>query len=90
METPGMACMCHACGQKLKLSDRVCASCGAATYAACPFCGRETFIQGNCRYCRNSLFVTCANQNCAMLQLISPDGLCRACGSVLPRESRGG
>ena len=76
-------CTCHVCGTKLKLSDRTCGVCGVQTYTVCPFCGRETFIQGNCRYCRRSLFVTCPNGTCRKIQLITDDRSCSSCGAAL-------
>jgi len=76
-------CICHSCGAKLKLSDRTCGVCGAQTYTVCPFCGMETFIQGNCRYCRRTLFVTCQNEACRKLQLITNDRACNSCGTPL-------
>ena len=77
-------CTCHSCGAKLKLNDTTCVACGARTYTLCPFCGRETFIQGNCRYCRRTLFVTCQNEACRKLQLITNDRTCNSCGAPLP------
>ena len=77
-------CTCHACGAKLKLDDKTCVVCGAQTYTVCPYCGRETFIRGNCRYCRRSLFVICQNVTCRKLQLITSDRSCNFCGMALP------
>lgn len=83
MSAQKYACACHVCGAKLKLSDRICDACGAQTYTVCPYCGRETFIQGNCRFCRNSLFVTCPNADCLKLQLYTDARICKACGTPL-------
>jgi len=81
-------CTCHLCGAKLKLSDTACGSCGARTSTVCPYCGRETFIQGNCRYCRRTLYVECQNEACRKLQLITNDRTCNSCGAPLPVVSR--
>jgi len=76
-------CVCPVCGGILKLSDRICGACGAKTYTLCPFCGRETFILGNCRHCRKSLYVVCPREDCRKLQIISGDRRCISCGEKL-------
>ena len=75
--------LCPACGVKLKLCDKVCYACGARTYIACPFCGKETFIRGNCRYCRKSLYIACPNKSCGNQQLITHNGICKTCGAAM-------
>ncbi|MCL2045162.1 MAG: hypothetical protein FWG88_02090 [Oscillospiraceae bacterium] len=85
------SCHCHKCGQVLSLSDRVCTACGVMTHIVCPYCGKETFIQSNCRNCRNSLFVACQKKGCGAVQLVSHLGICKACGAtmdLIPNESK--
>ncbi|MCL2046486.1 MAG: hypothetical protein FWG88_08895 [Oscillospiraceae bacterium] len=80
------SCHCHKCGQALTLDDRVCSSCGVMTHIICPYCGTDTFIQSNCRNCRNSLFVACQKKGCGAVQLISHLHLCKACGADMELE----
>lgn len=79
-------CVCHMCGKPVKYNDRGCGHCEAPLTINCPSCNRETFISGNCRYCRVSLYITCPNETCGKIQLATPDGLCRFCGTKIFRR----
>jgi len=80
---PKCSSRCHACGQPVRLTDTICPHCGVRLTIICPGCGRETFIQSNCRRCGKSLFVVCPSAACGRIQLISPDGACRTCGATI-------
>ena len=76
-------CICPACGEKLKLSDKTCCACGTVTFIDCPYCGKETFALGNCRNCRKSLYVICSSKDCGKVQIMTGSSVCAFCGAEL-------
>ena len=80
--------LCPTCHRTIQKGQTLCSGCGRALYVACPFCGKETFVQEKCEKCGESLMIRCDNTRCGELQFFQ-NTKCTACGKKIKPKNRG-
>ena len=81
--TDPFSLLCPQCKNGVQSTWKICSSCGFRLHVTCPECGKETFANTQCDYCKSVLMVRCTQKKCQALQVMAKDKLCLFCGKPL-------